>query len=130
MRQAVCLFLTAVSIMGAALSVHVGASAETADVADGANKANEGANVDAAVLQQGKEIFLTKAVPACAICHTLADAGSEGAIGPDLDEIKPDATMVKKALYEGLGVMPNFSELLSEDEINAVAAYVAHAVGN
>lgn len=84
----------------------------------------------AAQLQQGKELFISKAVPACAVCHTLADAGSVGAIGPDLDEIKPDVAAVKRALREGLGVMPNFSQTLSEDEIEAVAAYVAHAVGH
>src|SRR5690554_2480928 len=100
MRQAVVSFLVAASMMGAALPAH-------------ANDAP-----DPAALELGKEIFLSKAVPACAVCHALADADASGAIGPDLDEIKPDFAAVKKALHEGLGVMPNFSESLTEDEIN------------
>ncbi|HUH86929.1 MAG TPA: cytochrome c [Pusillimonas sp.] len=110
MRQAVVVFLAAASFAGAAFSVQ----AETPS---------------AEQLQQGKELFISKAVPACAVCHTMADAGSSGTIGPDLDEIKPDMAAVKKALREGLGVMPNFSQTLSDEEIDAVAAYVSHAVG-
>lgn len=111
MQQAARFLLAAASIAGAAFSAHA------ADAPD------------SAVLEQGKELFISKAVPACAVCHTLADAGSEGAIGPDLDEIKPDFDAVKKALNEGLGVMPNFSETLSEEQIDAVAAYVSNVAG-
>ena len=46
----------------------------------------------------GKKLFTTLAVPACAVCHTLKDAGAEGAVGPVLDELKPDAARVSKAL--------------------------------
>jgi cytochrome c6 len=42
-----------------------------------------------AAYAQGKVLFLS-AVPACAVCHTLKDANSEGAIGPVLDELKPE----------------------------------------
>lgn len=101
----------------------------TASITGAAVPAHASGTPDAAVLEQGKELFLSKAVPACAVCHTLADAGSAGTIGPDLDEIKPDFAAVKKALYEGLGVMPNFSQTLNEDEINAVASYVSHVAG-
>ena len=31
---------------------------------------------------QGKDLFVAK----CAGCHTLADAGSNGAVGPNLDD--------------------------------------------
>lgn len=88
-----------------------------------------GSAPDAATLEEGKELFLSKAVPACAVCHTLSDAGAAGTIGPDLDEIKPSFDAVKKALYEGLGVMPNFSETLTEEQINAVSGYVSHVAG-
>ena len=49
---------------------------------------------DAAQLQQGKVLFGQGAVPACALCHALKDAGAEGAVGPSLDELKPDAKRV------------------------------------
>ena len=80
-------------------------------------------------LEEGKAIFTGKAVPACAVCHTLADAGSTGAIGPNLDELKPDVERIKKVLHEGMGVMPSFANSLDEASMEAVAAYVAHATG-
>jgi cytochrome c6 len=82
---------------------------------------------DAAVLEKGKEIFLKSAVPACAICHTLQDAGATGSIGPDLDELKPDLERVKKVLVEGAGTMPSFADSLDEASRDAVSAYVVHA---
>jgi cytochrome c6 len=80
-------------------------------------------------LELGKRLFIKGAVPACAICHTLRDAGSEGSVGPVLDEIKPDAERVRKALRNGLGAMPSFAKTLSEAEIQALARYVAQASG-
>lgn len=83
---------------------------------------------DAAKMALGKKLFTT-ATPACAICHTLKDAGAEGAVGPVLDELKPDANRVSKALRDGLGAMPSFKASLSEAEIAALAYYVARASG-
>jgi cytochrome c6 len=79
-----------------------------------------------AELELGKRLFMTTAVPACALCHTLKDAGSEGAVGPVLDEIKPDAARVAKAVRDGLGNMPAF-KTLTEAEIKALARYVSSA---
>jgi cytochrome c6 len=76
----------------------------------------------------GKSLFL-KAVPACAICHTLSDAGSEGAVGPVLDELKPNAQRVAKALRDGLGSMPSYRGTLSDSQIEALARYVSKASG-
>lgn len=80
-------------------------------------------------LALGKKLFTGAAVPACAICHTLRDAGSEGAVGPVLDEIKPDAARVANALRNGLGNMPTYKASLSEEQIQALASYVAKASG-
>ncbi|WP_108662455.1 c-type cytochrome [Acuticoccus kandeliae] len=80
-------------------------------------------------LADGKAVFLTKAAPSCAICHTLSDAGANGMIGPVLDDLKPDEARVKKAVTQGVGVMPAYGESLSAADIDAVAAYVATAVG-
>ena len=91
--------------------------------------AADSSHVDDAVLQRGKALFLTEATPACAICHTLADAGAAGTIGPDLDELDPDIGRVKQALKDGVGAMPSFAETLSESDMDAVAAYVVHATG-
>ena len=83
---------------------------------------------DAEKMTLGKKLFTT-AVPACAVCHTLKDAGSKGAVGPILDELKPDAARVSKALHDGLGAMPSFKASLTEAEIDALAHYVSRASG-
>lgn len=82
---------------------------------------------EAAQMARGKELFTTAAVPACALCHTLKDAGAEGAIGPILDELQPDAARVARALRDGIGSMPSFKATLSEADIAAVALYVSKA---
>lgn len=84
---------------------------------------------DPAQLVLGKQLFTTLAVPACAVCHTLKDAGSQGAVGPVLDEIKPDANRVVTALRNGVGAMPSFAGSLSEAQIQALAAYVSSVSG-
>ena len=81
-----------------------------------------------AELARGKELF-TKIQPACAVCHTLQAAGAEGQVGPVLDELKPDAGRVLRALKAGIGVMPSYAERMSEKDMLAVAQFVAHATG-
>ncbi|MCC2594881.1 cytochrome c [Pusillimonas sp. MFBS29] len=95
----------------------------------GAAGASWAGGPDAQLLEKGKVLFSTDAVPACAICHTLQDAGAEGTIGPDLDELKPDADRIRKVLAEGMGAMPSFAETLKPDEIDAIVAYVVNATG-
>lgn len=90
---------------------------------------NAGAADDAAQRALGKKLFTEAAVPACALCHTLKDAGAEGAVGPVLDEIKPDAARVAKALRDGLGQMPSYKGRLTEEQIAALASYVSKASG-
>lgn len=84
---------------------------------------------DAEKMAIGKKLFSTAKPAACSVCHTLKDAGSEGAVGPILDELKPDTTRVSKALRDGLGAMPSFKATLTEVEINALAYYVSKATG-
>lgn len=87
------------------------------------------AEPDTATLEMGKVVFSTDAVPACAVCHTLDDAGATGAIGPNLDELKPSFSHVKSMVEQGAGAMPGFADTLSEEQIDAVSAYVAHITG-
>lgn len=83
---------------------------------------------DAVQMAQGKLLFTT-AAPACAVCHTLKDAGAEGAVGPVLDELKPVSSRVTKALRDGLGNMPSYKGKLTEEQIAALAYYVSRATG-
>lgn len=82
---------------------------------------------EAAQMKLGKQLFSSAKPAACAVCHTLKDAGSEGAIGPVLDELQPDAARVSRAMRDGIGAMPAFKNTLSEAEIAAVALYVSRA---
>lgn len=83
---------------------------------------------DAGADDLGKRIFMSVAVPPCAACHTLADAGAAGEVGPSLDELKPTEEKVLAAVRKGVGVMPAY-ETLSSEQIEAVAQYVAKVAG-
>ena len=80
-------------------------------------------------LAPGRLLFKQSAVPACALCHTLKEAEAEGAIGPSLDELKPDAARVAKALRNGIGQMPAYRDKLTEQQIETLSRYVARASG-
>lgn len=80
-------------------------------------------------LAAGRAIFTETSVPACALCHTLADAEAEAKVGPNLDDFKPTFEQVRAAVTSGIGVMPAYEETLSEEEIVTVAKYVAEVTG-
>ena len=60
----------------------------------------------------------------------LTDAGSNAMVGPNLNEIRPDLGRVKNAVINGIGVMPTYQGILSDEEINAVSYYVSESVNN
>jgi cytochrome c553 len=76
----------------------------------------------------GKEVFLGTA--GCSGCHTLADAGTSGTIGPNLDDASPSFDKVVERVTFGAGAMPAFEDTLSEQQIQDVAAYVSSAAGS
>ena len=78
----------------------------------------------------GKEIFVSVAVPSCGGCHTLSDAGTSGAVGPNLDAARPSYDKVVERATNGQGVMPSFKDSLSEQQIQDVAAYVSSVAGS
>jgi mono/diheme cytochrome c family protein len=73
----------------------------------------------------GKEVFTSN----CGGCHTLADAGTNGAQGPNLDEAAPSESRVQTQVTNGGGGMPAFGDRLSQEEIQSVAAYVSSVAG-
>jgi mono/diheme cytochrome c family protein len=76
----------------------------------------------------GKEVFL--GASACGGCHTLADAGTSGTVGPNLDASQPPAELVVDRVTNGQGGMPSFADSLSEEQIQDVAAYVSSVAGS
>jgi len=63
----------------------------------------------------------------CGSCHTLEAAGATGAVGPNLDDLKPSQETVVQQVTNGGGGMPAFGDQLSEQEILDVAAYVVES---
>jgi mono/diheme cytochrome c family protein len=74
----------------------------------------------------GEALF---AAAACGSCHTLADAGATGTVGPSLDDAKPSAELVNDRVTNGQGGMPSFGDKLSAEQIDAVADYVSSVAG-
>jgi mono/diheme cytochrome c family protein len=74
----------------------------------------------------GKQIFTSAG---CAGCHVLADAGSDGTVGPNLDDAKPTRELAVDRVTNGRGAMPSFEGQLSDAEIDAVAQYVSSVAG-
>ena len=77
-------------------------------------------------LTAGKELF----TGTCGGCHTLADAGTAGAVGPNLDDLAPDQQRVLDAIANGgtgSGTMP--PGLFTGADAEAVAAYVSSVAG-
>ena len=88
-----------------------------------------GADDDAALMALGKRLFTVGAVPPCATCHALKDAGATGAIGPAFDDLQPGPERVIAALKSGIGAMPSFRDSLSDEQMRALARYVSKASG-
>jgi mono/diheme cytochrome c family protein len=74
---------------------------------------------------QGKQVFTDN----CAGCHTLSDAGSNGNVGPNLDQARPDRQAVEQKVLNGGGGMPSFRGRLGDDDVAAVSEYVANVAG-
>ncbi len=95
------------------------AAAATTEAATTAAASEGDATAGAAIFQSA----------GCGGCHTLAAAGSAGAVGPNLDEAMPDYALVINRVTNGMGAMPPYSGQLSEDDIKNVAAYVSQSAG-
>jgi len=107
--------------------------------AAGGGAAGGGAAAPAA---DGKAIFTkgsSNGAAACGSCHQLADAGTPAGIGPDLDKALAgkDAAFVKESIVDPNKVIapgypanvmpPNFGQVLSPAELDAVVQYVFKA---
>ncbi len=81
---------------------------------------------DTSNASSGADVFKTAG---CANCHTLAAAGANGRVGPNLDQVKPDEPLVERQVTNGGGGMPSFKGTLTPAQIKAVADYVSSNAG-
>ena len=103
----------------------------------GAGEADAGGGAETAAVD-GKTVFTENN---CGACHALADAGSSGGVGPDLDEVLAgrDAAFIEQSIVdpaaeieEGFspGLMPpNFKDTLEPAELDALVEYLAEVSG-
>lgn len=68
-----------------------------------------------------KSLFTTN----CGSCHTFADAGTSGTVGPNLDQTKPTFQRASAQIKNGGGGMPAFDGRLTDEQIRALARYVS-----
>ena len=85
-------------------------------------------SIGAASAHPGAAAF-SNALP-CGTCHTLADAGTGGQVGPNLDSAKPDYATALEFITNGKGGMPSFkAQGLTDDQLKCMAGYVATWAG-
>lgn len=90
----------------------------------GGGDESSGGSPSKAELKEGRALF----VDSCGSCHTLADAGTTGTIGPNLDAHQPGEGQVRTMIEQGGGAMP--ADLLTGEKADLVAAYVAEVAGD
>jgi cytochrome c oxidase subunit 2 len=88
-----------------------------------------------------EQLFTSDAQPAaCGSCHTLSKAGTDGTTGPNLDDVLPDLSeqQIRQSITdpdaqiaEGFspGIMPNFGESLSDEQVDALVQYLSEVKG-
>lgn len=118
---------TTAATSSAATSTQSSTQAQTTATATSKAKSGGGSGAGGATasLAAGKKQFTTT----CASCHTLADAGTHGTVGPNLDKLKPSKALVTHQVTHGGGGMPAFGGQLSKSQIASVATYVSKVAG-
>lgn len=89
--------------------------------------APSGGTTDEATIERGRSGF---ADAGCGSCHSLADAGATGAVGPNLDATTPTSALVAERVTNGQGAMPAFGGKLAKQQIADIAAYVSAVAGS
>jgi mono/diheme cytochrome c family protein len=106
-------------------ATETGASAELPSSPTGSTKTETAGGGGAATGNPaaGKKVFTSAG---CAGCHTLKAAGATGTVGPNLDEAKPDESLIRARVEHGKGAMPAFGDSgqLSKKQIDDVVAFV------
>lgn len=123
--------LVVLALMGVAYSIGYNNGQDSGEPQQGAAarespEAKAPAPAAPASTAAGKALF----AETCGSCHTLADAGTTGEVGPNLDVLEPEQARVEMAIADGgtgTGVMP--SDLFEGKQAEQVAAYIAAVAG-
>jgi cytochrome c oxidase subunit 2 len=112
-------------LLGLALTFGIGASILAIGLTESSSASAGGA--DGVALLEGQRTYVAR----CASCH---GANGGGNIGPALGngvvvENYPDIASQIRVISEGRGVMPAFANVLTPDEIEAVASYEREQLG-
>ncbi|BBC73891.1 conserved hypothetical protein [Altererythrobacter sp. B11] len=76
-------------------------------------------------MEQGRQLFSDWS---CGACHSLADAGGVGHIGPSFDgDSNLTVDFAVGRITDGQGAMPGFGGQLTDEEIHLLAQYIVHA---
>ena len=121
-RVATVLFALSVVLLGAAVPVAVIAAVSNSDDIP---EANVSALTPAE--EEGRELFGRR----CANCHTLKAANAIAAVGPNLDQLRPNKELVLNAIENGRarGNGQMAADLYTGEDAEDVASFVAKAVG-
>jgi cytochrome c oxidase subunit 2 len=115
--------------------------AQLRKLASGAAPAGGGGGRGGGATTDAKALFTSVARPTpCKSCHTLADAGATGTVGPNLDEVVPKLTEAdirssietpNAKITPGFqaNIMPDFGQSLSKEQIDALVKYLKEVAG-
>ena len=104
--------LPAVLLAGAALALGAGCGG-------GGESSGGGGGGEQQATGEPRKVF----ADTCGGCHALEAAGTKGQVGPNLDELGPDAQTVISAIRRGPSIMPE--NLLQGAAADEVAQWVA-----
>ena len=121
-RVATVLFALAVVLLGAVVPVAVVSAVSNRNDIPEANVSEL-----TPAEQEGRELFARR----CANCHTLKAANAIAAVGPNLDQRRPNKALVLNAIENGRarGNGQMAAGLYTGEDAENVASFVAKAVG-
>jgi mono/diheme cytochrome c family protein len=121
-RIATVLFALSVVLLGVVVPVAVVSAVSNSDDIPEAN-VSELTSAE----QEGRELFGRR----CANCHTLKAANAIAAVGPNLDQLRPNKALVLNAIENGRarGNGQMAADLYTGEDAQKVASFVAKAVG-
>lgn len=100
-------------------------ASQAPELADNAAAAQPAAKADddKALLDKGRELFSNWG---CGSCHSLADAGATGHVGPSFDgDVNLTVNFITNRVTNGQGGMPAFGGQMTDEEIKTIATYIS-----